>query len=306
MIEYSKPGYTKPLFILAFDHRGSFMKKMFGISGQPTIAQTEQISQFKQVIFAGFKQAVAASIPKGEAAILIDEQFGDAILREAREEGYIFCMSSEKSGQDEFDFEYGDEFAVHIERYHPTFVKALIRYNPEADQGMNARQRGRLKIPSNYCHEHGYKFLIEPLIPATPEQLQAAGGDAKKYDLEVRPQLMVKMISELQADSVEPDIWKIEGLESTKHYEEVVAQARTGGRDNVSAVILGRGADAAQVEVWLRAAAKAKGLVGFAIGRTIFWEPLVALRDGKSTDEQATAEIAKNYQHFYKVFQEAK
>lgn len=296
-------GYTHPLFILPFDHRTSFMKKMFGISAEPKEEQVEYISGFKRIIFEGFKRGVESGVPKEQAAILVDEQFGDAVLRDAIASGYTVCLATEKSGQDEFDFEYGQEgFAEHIEKYHPAIVKVLLRYNPEGDKEMNARQRARLKILSDYCHNHGYKFLIEPLIPATEEQLAKVEGSEHRYDTEIRYQLMVQMIQELQEYGVEPDIWKIEGLEDPGQYEAVVVQARSLGRDNVSAIVLGRGANATQVEKWLRAGAKVKGIIGFAIGRTIFWEPLAEFRDGKISREQAVGQIAQNYQHFYQVF----
>ncbi|OGY51361.1 MAG: hypothetical protein A2951_00545 [Candidatus Buchananbacteria bacterium RIFCSPLOWO2_01_FULL_56_15] len=298
-------GYTNPLFILPFDHRSSFMKKMFGIEGrQPTAEETKLIASYKQLIYDGFKLAVeGGGVPKESAAILTDEQFGDAVLKDAAKTGYTFCLATEKSGSDEFDFEYGEAFASHIEQYHPTIVKALIRYNPEENQEMNARQRKRLEILSNFCHQSGYKFLIEPLVPASATQLERVGNDQHRYDNEIRPALMVKMIAELQADEVEPDIWKIEGFEQPAHYEKIVAQARSGiGRGDVAAVVLGRGADDAQVETWLRAGAGVDGIVGFAIGRTIFWQPLVDYKENKISAEQATRKISDNYLRFYSLF----
>ncbi len=295
-------GYSKPLFILAFDHRSSFFK-MFGYKEPLTAEQAREISEAKWLVYEGFKQAVAKDFPpKENAGVLVDEQFGKKVHREAQPAGYLTLLTQEKSGQDEFDFEYGEQFAEHIENLKPRFAKVLIRYNPESDKEMNLRQRERLKILSGWCHEKGYKFLIEPLIPATEQQLAGVGGDQARYDNELRPGLMVKMIAELQAGGVEPDIWKIEGLEDPKHYEEVVRQARTGGRGGVSAVVLGRGADAAQVEKWLKAGAKVKGIIGFAIGRTIFWEPLLSWKEGKTSREETVRKIAENYKHFYKVF----
>lgn len=301
-------GYTKPLFILPFDHRSSFIKKMFSIEGRkPSADETKLIASYKQIIYDGFKLAVAGGgVPKESAAILTDEQFGDAVLKDAAKAGYTFCLATEKSGSDEFDFEYGIEFASHIEKYQPTIVKALIRYNPEENQEMNARQRTRLKTLSDFCHQHGYKFLIEPLVPASAEQLERVGGDQRRYDNELRPGLMVAMVAELQNAGVEPDIWKIEGLEQPADYELIIAQTRTGGRDDVTAVVLGRGADDAQVETWLRAGSGVDGIVGFAIGRTIFWQPLVDYKDQKITAEQASQQIARNYQHFYQIFTEEK
>lgn len=297
-------GYTSSLYILPFDHRSSFMKKMFGIEGRrPTPDETKLIASYKQIIYDGFKLAtVDGGVPKESAAILTDEQFGDAVLKDAAKTGYTVCLATEKSGQDEFDFEYGDDFTAHINKYRPAIVKALIRYNPEENLEMNARQQTRLKALSDFCHQNDYKFLIEPLVPASAKQLEQVSNDQRRYDNELRPGLMVKMIAELQSAGVEPDIWKIEGLEQPAEYQMIVAQARADGRDNVAAVVLGRGASDAQVEQWLKAGASVNGVIGFAVGRTIFWQPLIDYKDQKINGEQAAQRIAQNYQRFYQVF----
>src|SRR5215510_12086953 len=133
-------GYDRPLYILPFDHRGSFQVKMFGWKGTLTPEQTAEIAAAKQVIYDGFKAAVAAGVPKDRAGVLVDEQFGAAVLRDAARNGYITACPAEKSGQDEFDFEYGEDFAKHIEAFQPTFSKVLVRYNPEGNSALNQRQ----------------------------------------------------------------------------------------------------------------------------------------------------------------------
>ena len=143
-------GYDRPLYILPFDHRGSFQKKMFGWKGTLSEAQTAEIAAAKQVIYDGFKAAVAGGVPKEKAGILVDEQFGAAILRDAKADGFMTCVPAEKSGQEEFDFEYGEDFAKHIEAFDPTFCKVLVRYNPEGDQALNKGQAARLKRLSDY------------------------------------------------------------------------------------------------------------------------------------------------------------
>ncbi len=291
------------MFILAFDHRSSFSKNILGLSGEPDEQQTRQIQDFKHVIFEGFKLGINLGVPKETAAILTDEQFGGRVLTDAKDGGYIFAVCTEKSGQKEFMFEHGEDFGKHLQGLQPTFAKALVRYNPEdPDSEMNQRQLQTLKKLSDYCHANNLGFLIEPLIPATPSQLEKVSGDQKRYDLELRPGLMVEMVKQMQEGGVEPDVWKIEGLEETAEYEAVIKQAKSQGREHVVAVILGRGADNAQVEKWLLAAAKAEGMVGFAIGRSIFHEALMALKEGQINREEAVSRIAKNYLHFYKVF----
>ena len=300
-------GYDQPLYILPFDHRGSFETKMFGWHGDLTAAQTAEIAAAKQVIYDGFKAAIAAGVSKEKAGILVDEQFGAAILRDAAANGYTTACPAEKSGQDEFDFEYGADFAKHIEAFHPTFCKVLVRYNPEGDASLNQRQVARLKQLSDFIHDQSQsRFLFELLVPAEKAQLDRLKGDKKAYDLELRPRLMVQAIEELQDAGVEPDIWKIEGLDRRDDCAKMVAAARRGGRDKVGCIILGRGEDDKKVHEWLATAAEVEGFIGFAVGRTDFWEPLVSYRAKKITREAAVAEIARRYQEFVGIFEMAR
>ena len=300
-------GYDKPLYVLPFDHRGSFVTKMFGWHGDLTAAQTAEIAAAKQVIYDGFKAAIAAGVPKEKAAILVDEQFGAAILRDATANGFTTACPAEKSGQDEFDFEYGAQFAQHIEAIHPTFCKVLVRYNPEGDATLNARQAARLKQLSDYLHEQSEsRFMFELLVPPEKAQLDRLKGDKIAYDLELRPKLMVQTIEQLQEAGIEPDVWKIEGLDRREDCERMVATARRGGRDKVGCIILGRGEDDKKVHEWLTIAAGVKGFIGFAVGRTVFWEPLVNLRANKTTREGALTEIARRYRGFVAVFEKAR
>jgi myo-inositol catabolism protein IolC len=300
-------GFDKPLYVLPFDHRGSFQTKMFGWKGALTDQQTAEIAAAKHVIFEGFQKAIADGVPKEKAAILVDEQFGAAILHEAAEEGFHFATAAEKSGQDEFDFEYGEDFARHIEAFGPTFSKVLVRYNPEAYPELNREQAVRLKRLSDYLQKAGRSlFMFELLVPAERHQLEKVDGDKKRYDLELRPQLMVRAIEELQEAGVEPDVWKIEGLDRAEDCETIVKTARRGGRDSVSCIILGRGEDDKKVREWLTTAASVKGFIGFAVGRTDFWDPLVDWRAGKSTRDEAVAEMARRYREFVDLFEGAK
>src|SRR5262245_61484893 len=170
-------GYNKPLYILPFDHRSSFQKSLYGWTGTLSPDQTEKIAATKDVIYDAFKLALTKGVPKEQAGILVDAQFGDRILRDCVKNGYITCMPVEKSGQAEFDFEYGDRYQAVIEEYNPTFVKTLVRYNPEDDEQMNRRQAARLSELANYCHSHGRYFMFELLVPATTEQLDRLDGD---------------------------------------------------------------------------------------------------------------------------------
>src|SRR5919198_2760229 len=220
-------GYDRKLYILAFDHRGSFQKKMFGIEGDPTPEQTETISDAKHLIFEGMLKAVEAGVDPGVTGVLVDEQFGapKGIPEQARERGLLLAMPVEKSGQSEFDFEYGDEFGAHIEEFDPDFSKVLVRYNPDdPDTDMNRRQLDRLKRLSDWLHEHDREFLFELLVPATDEQLARVDGDGDRYDAELRPELMRRAIENIQGAGVEVDIWKIEGVDERSDADMLAQQ----------------------------------------------------------------------------------
>jgi 5-dehydro-2-deoxygluconokinase len=295
-------GYKEALYILPFDHRSSFRKGLFGWDGDLSDEQIDTIAHAKEVIYDAFTLAVSQGVPRASAGILVDPQFGASILRHANEDGYITCIPAEKSGQAEFQFEYGQRYAAEIERFKPTFVKALVRYNPEDDEALNRRQAARLKELADYLHSHDGHFMFELLVPATHEQMDRLDGDHATYDRDLRPSLMVGAIKELQDAGVEPDVWKIEGLDSRDECARVVAVARRDRRGDVGCIILGRGSNADKVVEWLRTAAGVPGFIGFAVGRTTFWDPLVALRDGTVSRQQAVQDIAGRYMKWTQVF----
>jgi myo-inositol catabolism protein IolC len=299
-------GYDRPLYILPFDHRGSFQARLFGWSSPLSDAQAAEIAGAKQVVYDGLLSALDAGAPKEKAGILVDEQFGAAILRDAAARTIITACPAEKSGQDEFAFEYGEDFARHIDAFEPTFCKVLVRYNPGGNRALNQRQAARLKRLSDFlAPQKRARFMFELLVPAERTQLEKLNGDKRAYDLELRPRLMIQAIRELQEAGVEPDVWKIEGLDRREDCESIVAAARAGGRSRVGCIILGRGEDHQKVRQWLGIAAAVPGFIGFAVGRTEFWDPLVAWRMKKATREQAVAVIAARYLEFVGLFERA-
>jgi myo-inositol catabolism protein IolC len=296
-------GYDGKLFILAFDHRGSFTKR-FGVEGDATPEELERIADGKHLIFEGIEAALARGAGPSVTGALVDEQYGGPtqVPEEAKSSGIKLAMPVEKSGQNEFDFEYGDEFGAHIERYDPDFSKVLVRYNPEGDGEMNQRQAARLRRLSDWLHDHDRRLLFELLVPAEEAQLAAVDGDAGRYDTELRPELMLRAISELQDAGIESDVWKIEGVDQRADCERIAAQCRANGRDGVVCVVLGRGADDDKVDHWLRQGAPVEGYVGFAIGRSIWGDPLKGWIDGDLSREDAASRIADNYLRFIDVY----
>ncbi|OZB45361.1 MAG: IolC myo-catabolism protein [Thiomonas sp. 15-66-11] len=296
-------GDDQALYVLPFDHRHSYITGMFHFEPPLTSQQHADVCDSKQLIYEGFQLALEAGVPRDAAGILVDEEFGSAILRDAHQRGFITALSTESSGSEEFRFEYGDDFARHIEVFDPTFAKVLVRYNPEGDHALNLRQEERLKQLSDVCQASGRRFMFELLVPATAQQLAGLKGDRAAYDLTMRPQLMVEAIHALQDAGIEPDLWKIEGLAERHDCVRMVEAARRGGRSTVSCIVLGRGADEASVRSWLATAASVPGFIGFAVGRTSFWDAVAAYRERTLTRVAAATQIAERLREWVDIFE---
>ena len=295
-------GYHQPLYLLPFDHRHSYLTGMFGFTPPLTADQRVVVADSKQLIYEGFRHGLGGDLPASRAGILVDEEFGADILRDARARGYVTALSTEKSGSDEFEFEHGSAFAEHIRAFDPRFAKALVQYNPESDAALNQRQTGRLKQLSEHCRSVFQRLMFELLVPATGAQMDRVHGNKAAYDLEVRPELMLRTIQALQDAGVEPDVWKIEGLDRREDCERIVATARRGGRGDVGCIVLGHGADEQKVVQWLKVAASVPGFIGFAVGRTTFWDAVADYVGKRTTRPEAVSRIAARYREWAAIF----
>ena len=297
-------GYSQDLYILAFDHRGTITKGLLGVEGrEPTQDEANKVSEMKEIIFDGFLKANEYGITGGDPAILVDETFGQEVQQKAKEMNIKFAAPVEKSGQKVFDFEYGDQFGEKINEVGADFVKILVRWNPDDEEEIRETQGNRIKELSDWLTENDKKFLLEFLVPATEEQLASVENDQARYDSEIRPKLAVKVVEEMRERGADPDIWKIEGLDTPEDCEKVAHAIRTGDREDVIAVVLGRGASDEKVNEWLRAGSSVEGYKGFAIGRSIFWDALKGFHEGEKSREQAVEEIAQSYLGFLSVYQ---
>lgn len=305
-----KAGYDTPLYLLPFDHRQSYVADMFHFKPPLSADQHARVVASKQIIYEGFREALDSDLPGHPptscAGILVDEEFGAEILHDAIARAYITAISVEKSGSEEFEFEYGDAFAAHIEAFKPSFAKVLVRYNPQGDAALNLRQTARLKQLSDYCQAAGQRFMFELLVPATKMQMAQVDADKDSYDRQIRPLLMCQVIRILQDAGVEPDVWKIEGLDRREDCEQLIEVARRDGRDEVVCIVLGRGADQARVESWLTTAAAVPGFIGFAVGRTTFWDAVADFVSNKITREDAISRIAQRYRDWILIFEKAR
>jgi 5-dehydro-2-deoxygluconokinase len=306
-------GYDKPLFVQPFDHRGSFKKKFFGIADDWTVDpsgdQFTPILETKTIVYRGLLEAIERGVAAEHVGILVDSEFGLHIQSDARRRGIPVASCIEKSGQPVFDFEYGVRWQDHLRFVDPDIVKVLVRHHPADPEAERVEQMVRLKEVSDFLHGRDRRpFMFELLLPATTVEEKAAG---ERYDKELRAGRMIEAIRELQAFGIEPDIWKLEGLDSAEQAHAVAEAARSGrtaegaSRARVGCILLGRGSDAAQVHRWLRTAAPVPGWIGFAVGRTNFAAPVQRFIADRSVEREAIAEIAGNYKQCVDVWREA-
>jgi myo-inositol catabolism protein IolC len=297
-----RPSAADPLLILAMDHRASFGRSLFGVKDdRPDDGQRAAMQAAKQLIYAGLADA-RARLPGGRAGVLVDERYGQPVVEAARRDGVVLAVPVEHSGRDWFEMEWGEHWRQHVASNHPDFAKVLVRDNPAFPADQRAQQLRALRAVSDALGILGVPLLYELLVPATEEQLAAAGGATDGYDRDRRPELVMQVIADNQAAGVEPAIWKVEGLETAEAAQAVVAQIRRDGRDDVCAIVLGRDAPAARLDHWLAVAAPIDGFVGFAIGRSIWEDPIADHNHGTLTEAETVGQIAERYLAFARQY----
>lgn len=285
-----------PLFVLAFDHR-SVLRRMY--AGPDTAASEVLLRQSKHVVLSGLVTALAGGlVPAGaRAGLLIDEELGADAARRAHDHGLELIMPIERSGAPTFTPEYGAGFLDHLAAFPVDYAKVLIFLNPQLTGARYEGQIEHVAAVLTAAAGHGYRTMLEVIIPPTGEQLAAAGEDEERFDRELRPALVRQAITDCYAAGIRPDLWKLEGLESLADYAELTAAVHAA--DPVAqSLVLGRGADEHRVIKWVRLAAAAPGFSGFAIGRSI-WEPaLTSWLAGGLGARAAAVSIAWQYAKF--------
>jgi len=293
-----RPSRDNPLLIMAMDHRESFGRTLFGVrDDKPDAEQRAAMQAAKRLIYAGLTSALTR-LPCGRGGVLVDERYGGPVIEAAQADGVVLAVPVERSGREWFEREWGQDWRQHVAATRPDFAKVLVRDNPAFPGELRGRQLSSLRQISDALANLDIPLLYELLVPATESQLAAAGGQADAYDRDIRPDLVVQVISDNQAAGVEPSVWKVEGLETADAARAVVAQIRAGGREHVDAIVLGRDAPAERLDRWLAVAAPVDGFVGFAIGRSIWEEPIADHNHGKISEEETITRIAGRYLGF--------
>jgi myo-inositol catabolism protein IolC len=239
--------------------------------------QAARITADKLVIYQGLLDA-AAQLPAGvKPGMLVDEQYGASVAELASGSGgeITLCMPIEASGEEWFHFAYGDDWQRHAEYFATNHSKVLVRDNPGLDPAAREQQAERLAQVSAWAKTADRPLILELLVPATDADKGATDGNTDRYDDELRPGHTLSVMQYLQDHGVEPAIWKVEGLDKHDDAVAVAAAAQHGGR-NARCVVLGRHAPHEKLDHWLQVAAPIPGFVGFAIGRSIWWDAVHA------------------------------
>ena len=283
------------LLILAVDQRPWLTKALYGHTGVATSDERAAIAEGKHVVLEGLLRATAER--EGlDAGILVDAELGPGVPERAKAADIPLALPIEVGGLDVYATEPAD-LEAHLRHYQPDYTKVLVRYNVEGSGEDNAVQLDRLREAAHTAHACGTRFLFEILVPATADQLAQVGGDAERYDHELRPDLILRGMKEISA-AVDVDVWKLEHLGDAANYRAAVDLAAD---HDATCILLGANAREATVCEWLTTAASS-GFIGFAIGRSIWWNAMSQLLAGTMAREKAVETIARNYLMFADAF----
>lgn len=286
-------------FVLAIDHRNSFRRWLGTLSVSPDeIADLAPLA--KNVALDGLLTARGALRSDERPMLLIDEEYGSAAIERARTLGVATAVPVERSGQAELQFEYGDSYWEHFCATGATYAKVLIRYNAGGDADVNERGRRRLAQLAGRAEADGVDVMLELLVPPTAGQLRTCEGSEDVFDETLRPDLVLRAMREIGDAGVRPRWWKVEGYRDVAVARAVAllgAEISTAG-----CLVLGRGADPARVEEWVRVAALSGGFCGFAVGRTIWTAPLGDFLARQIDRDEAVARIAHGYLSIVEAF----
>lgn len=289
-----------PLMILAFDQRGWLSNALWDMDPAAPVTgeRATVMEEVKSLVGDGM---LAASAPaQGTVGMLVDSEFGTPALDAAApRDDVALCIPLERNNRPVLELE--PDCWETLDKYQPAYAKLLIWHNPDSDPNPLQRQLRELQDVSAELQTRGQAWILEILQPPTDAQLSSVNGDRERYDDEVRPDLMVETISQIHDVDVYPDVWKLEGLSSVPATERVVDAMRQDSPGPVHAVVLGRNAPDEAVDDWLTTAARG-GFAGFAIGRSIWWEPAKRWLDGDDGRATAVAGIAARYERFTDVY----
>jgi 5-dehydro-2-deoxygluconokinase len=298
---------NRVLLILAADHRDSLERDLYGLTAPPTPAQAARISADKLLVYQALLGAAAWLPAQIQPGMLIDEQYGASVadLVSHSAGSVSLCMPLEAGGQEWFRFADGDDWQRQAGSFAADYTKILVRDNPGLDHARREQQARRLGQISAWAQRTSRSLILELVVPATDADKEATGGILHRYNDELRPEHTLLVMEYLQDYGVEPAFWAVKGLDRHDDAVAVAAMAQRGGR---RARCLAGGGQASHdtLEHWLQVAAPIPGWAGFAIGRSIWWDPLRAHLRHLSTAGEARRRIRAAYLHYARYYLRAR
>jgi 5-dehydro-2-deoxygluconokinase len=265
--------------MLASDHRWQW-EKWCDSAGVPRA----RIAEVKNLVFEAFAAARERSADVvRHGVLLLDTTYGADAVRRARAAGFPVGTPVEKAGV--FPLEWQSD-PFHRGQEGNSFVKVLVRYRPEWPEAVTDEQMRKLLELQAWCRAQRIVYLVEIVIMRVEE-------DEQEFEERGRPRLLASLIREAYDRGLVPDIWKIEGTRSAEGAASIDEAIRE--RSEPRQVILGKGADAATIARWFSTAAPLPSTAGFAIGRSVFWEPGTACLTGRMPAADAVGMMASTY-----------
>jgi myo-inositol catabolism protein IolC len=295
----NKAGRTRrtpdPLYILAFDHRQVLRDLYPG-------ARDAELESAKVAVLESLDAIPHTLAAKESLGFLVDEEYGGHAASLASERGVYLAMPIEASRTPILRLQYPADYQARFERFNPQAVKALVYHNPADAPARKKEQLDLLRTIGSFAQEQGRDYLLEILITPTQDQLAAAGGDMAGFRANIFPRLLIDSMTEMQEYRIEPDIWKVEGLDTVEDTAAVGAQATADGREHVRCIVLGSGESQAKVNGWLANAAAVPAFSGFAIGRTVWHQPLGDMLAGRVARNAAIETMARSFAGLISAF----
>jgi len=266
------------VYMLAADHRWQW-EQFCDARSLPR----ERIHDVKRLARDGFLLARERSAAAREfGALLIDEQYSSAVIADALTAGLNVGTPAEKAGAIPLAWAT-DPFSAALTG---AFVKVLARYRPDDDADILAAQWAKLDALQAWCRGAGKPLVLEVLVARTHEpedQFEASG----------RPAMLAGFIAEAYRRGLTPEFWKIEGTLAPEGARAI--DAAIAAHPSCRQIILGKAADLSTIDRWFAACAASTTASGFAIGRSVFWEPSAAFLTGNMSAQDAAGAIATTY-----------
>jgi 5-dehydro-2-deoxygluconokinase len=204
------------------------------------------------------------------------------VIAEARRDGVVVGTPAERAGA--FPLAWATE--PFDRALIGAFVKVLVRFRPDDADEIRDGQWHQLDMLQAWCRRAETQLVVEVLVPRRQEPEDTFDGAG-------RPAMLADFIGESYRRGLTPQFWKIEGTPAADGARTI--DRAIAAQPQCRQIILGKAADIATIERWFAAAHNSATAVGFAIGRSVFWEPSTAFLAGSMTAAEAAANICANY-----------